>query len=77
MLVTDFRALAPAHAIAQAQSLAWLADAPQPAATYPVHAEPSAAAALRDRIDQELGWTAVIPDLGERVAIRPARQGLP
>jgi len=42
----------------------------------PVHAEPSAAAALRDRIDRELGWTAVVPALGERVVIRPVRQVL-
>jgi metallo-beta-lactamase family protein len=35
-----------------------------------VHGEPSAAAALRDRLDRELGWTAVVPGLGERVIIR-------
>ena len=60
-----------AHADAD-DVLAWLARAPQPAATYVVHGEPSAAAALRDRIDRELGWTAAVPALGERVVIRSA-----
>ncbi len=58
--------------------LAWLADAPEPVTTYVVHGEPSAAAALRDRLDRELGWTAAVPALGERVIIRarkPAGQG--
>ena len=62
-----------AHADAD-DVLAWLADAPRPEVTYVVHGEPSAAAALRDRIDSELGWTAVVPALGERVVIRSARQ---
>jgi metallo-beta-lactamase family protein len=65
-----------AHADAD-DVLAWLAGAPQPAVAYVVHGEPSAAAALRDRIDRELGWTAVVPALGERVVIRSARQALP
>jgi len=60
-----------AHADAD-DVLAWLASAPAPAATYVVHGERSAAAALRDRIDQELGWTAVVPALGERVVVRSA-----
>jgi len=64
-----------AHANAD-DVLAWLGVAPQPAVTYIVHAEPSAAAALRDRIDRELGWTAVVPALGERVVISPVRQVL-
>jgi metallo-beta-lactamase family protein len=51
--------------------LTWLADAPAPVTTYVVHGEPSAAVALRDRLDRELGWTAVVPALGERVIIRP------
>jgi metallo-beta-lactamase family protein len=64
-----------AHADAD-DVLAWLGGAPQPAVTYVVHGEPSAAAALRDRIDQEVGWTAVVPALGEQVVLRPARQVL-
>jgi len=50
--------------------LSWLAAAPQPAATYVIHGEPAAAAALRDRTDHELGWTAAVPALGERVTLR-------
>jgi metallo-beta-lactamase family protein len=58
-----------AHADAD-DILSWLAGAPEPAATYVVHGEPAAAAALRDRLDHELGWTAAVPTLGERVTIR-------
>jgi hypothetical protein len=58
-----------AHADAD-DILSWLTGAPEPAATYVVHGEPSAAAALRDRLDHELGWTAAVPALGERVTIR-------
>ena len=55
--------------------LTWLADAPTPVATYVVHGEPAAAAALRDRLDHSLGWTAVVPALGERVTIRAGHRG--
>ncbi len=41
-----------------------------PHTTYPVHGEPDAAEALRDRIDQTLGWTAVVPRSRERVLVR-------
>ena len=56
--------------------LSWLADAPEPVTTYVVHGEPSAAAALRDRLDHELGWTVAVPTLGERVTVR-ARKPAP
>jgi metallo-beta-lactamase family protein len=59
-----------AHADAD-DILAWLSGAPPPAVTYVVHGEPASAATLRDRIDTELGGTAVVPALGERVMIRP------
>ena len=62
-----------AHADAD-DVIGWLSGAPAPATTYVVHGEPAAAAALRDRIDHELGWNAVVPALGERVAV-PARAG--
>ena len=62
-----------AHADAD-EILSWLAGAPEPAATYVVHGEASAAAALRGRLDRELGWTAVVPALGERVTIRARKQ---
>ncbi len=61
-----------AHADAD-DVMSWLAGAPEPVTTYVVHGEPAAAAALRDRIDRELGWTAAVPALGERVAIRARR----
>ncbi|MFI7300991.1 MBL fold metallo-hydrolase RNA specificity domain-containing protein [Streptomyces sp. NPDC050121] len=52
--------------------IAWLRDggALAPSATYLVHGEPDAAQALRDRIDEELGWNAVVPRSGERVLVR-------
>jgi metallo-beta-lactamase family protein len=50
--------------------LAWLGGGPAPAVV--VHGEPSASATLRDRIDRDLGWTAVVPHPDERVLIPPA-----
>ncbi|MFJ9805641.1 MBL fold metallo-hydrolase RNA specificity domain-containing protein [Streptomyces wuyuanensis] len=52
------------------QLLDWLRSAPAPHTTYLVHGEPDAAAALRERIDRELGWTAVVPRSGEAVLVR-------
>jgi len=58
-----------AHADAD-EMLAWLARAPQPPRTvFVVHGESGPAANLARRIHQELGWTAVVPYLGERVRI--------
>jgi len=62
-----------AHADAD-DIMAWLAGAPEPVTTYVVHGEEAAAAALRERIDRELGWTAVVPVMNERVTIRARRQ---
>jgi len=58
-----------AHADAD-DILAWLAPATQPRVTYVIHGEAAGAAALRDRLDTELGWMAVVPSAGERVVIR-------
>ncbi|UIX34171.1 MBL fold metallo-hydrolase RNA specificity domain-containing protein [Streptomyces sp. GQFP] len=58
-----------AHADA-AQIIEWLRGAPAPTTTYLVHGEPDAAAALRDRVDRTLGWTAVVPRSGEHVLVR-------
>ncbi|WP_425558657.1 MBL fold metallo-hydrolase RNA specificity domain-containing protein [Kitasatospora albolonga] len=58
-----------AHADA-AEIIDWLRQAPPPSATYLVHGEPEGSRALRDRIDRELGWTAVVPRPGERVLVR-------
>lgn len=54
--------------------LGWLRELDEsPDAVYVVHGEPSAAAALAERVRDELGWTAVVPRLGERVVL-PARR---
>ncbi|MFI1809482.1 MBL fold metallo-hydrolase RNA specificity domain-containing protein [Streptomyces sp. NPDC020422] len=58
-----------AHADA-GQIVEWLRGAPAPHTTYLVHGEPSASEALRDRIDHELGWTAIVPRSGEAVLVR-------
>jgi len=58
-----------AHADAP-EIIDWLRHAPPPSATYLVHGEPEGSQALRDRIDRELGWTAVVPRSGERVLVR-------
>ncbi|MFF5504602.1 MBL fold metallo-hydrolase RNA specificity domain-containing protein [Streptomyces roseolus] len=58
-----------AHADA-AQIVDWLRGAPAPHTTYVVHGEPAASEALRDRLDRELGWTAVVPRSGEAVLVR-------
>ncbi|MFE1441094.1 MBL fold metallo-hydrolase RNA specificity domain-containing protein [Streptomyces sp. NPDC058739] len=52
------------------QIIDWLRQAPPPHTTYLVHGEESSALALRDRIDRELGWTAVVPRSGEAVLVR-------
>jgi metallo-beta-lactamase family protein len=50
--------------------VAWLAKAPQPPQVcYVVHGEPQAAEALRARVHHQLGWTVVVPELGERVRL--------
>ncbi|MFD9291596.1 MBL fold metallo-hydrolase RNA specificity domain-containing protein [Streptomyces sp. NPDC060030] len=59
-----------AHADA-GQIIHWLSEAPAaPHTTYLVHGEADAAAELRDRIDRELGWNAVVPRPGEAVLVR-------
>ncbi|MFD9162279.1 MBL fold metallo-hydrolase RNA specificity domain-containing protein [Streptomyces sp. NPDC059558] len=58
-----------AHADAD-QIIDWLRSAPPPHTTYLVHGEETAAETLRDRIDDELGWTAVVPKSGEAVLVR-------
>ncbi|WP_445076099.1 MBL fold metallo-hydrolase RNA specificity domain-containing protein [[Kitasatospora] papulosa] len=58
-----------AHADA-GQIIDWLRAAPAPHTTYLVHGEEKASETLRDRIDQVLGWTAVVPRSGEAVLIR-------
>ncbi len=58
-----------AHADA-GELVAWLRRAPQPPEVcYVVHGERHASQALRDRLAGELGWTAVVPEYGERVRL--------
>lgn len=53
-----------------AELLDWLARLPEPPETcFVVHGEPAAAQSLADRVEDELGWTAVVPRFGERVRI--------
>ncbi|MBK5307153.1 MAG: MBL fold metallo-hydrolase [Frankiaceae bacterium] len=48
--------------------LAWLGSMPAaPSSCFVTHGEPDASAALRERIEAELGWLAVVPRSGERV----------
>jgi metallo-beta-lactamase family protein len=63
-----------AHADAD-DVIAWLRGGTAPRTTYVIHGEPMAAATLRDRIDAELGWTAVVPAAAEQVVLRVRRAG--
>jgi metallo-beta-lactamase family protein len=40
-----------------------------PRTTFITHGEPAASDALRHRIEEELGWTCVIPDHGQQVEL--------
>lgn len=54
----------------QADLLRWLKAFQKPPQTlYLVHGEPSARLALREKIRNELGWDALLPEHGETVAL--------
>lgn len=54
----------------QEELVEWVRSAPRPpATTFVIHGEPKAAAALHDRIEQELGWTAAVPRYFEQVRL--------
>jgi metallo-beta-lactamase family protein len=58
-----------AHADA-GEILRWLGGFRRPPKkTFIIHGEPDAAQALRDRVEKELGWTAVIPTYQETVEL--------
>jgi metallo-beta-lactamase family protein len=58
-----------AHADADAM-ISWLGAAPAPPHTcFVVHGEPNAASAMADRIQHELGWTAIVPRYDEKVLL--------
>jgi metallo-beta-lactamase family protein len=59
-----------AHADA-GQLVRWLATAPQPPrGIYLNHGEAGPADALRQRIERELGWAAMVPRLGQTVELQ-------
>jgi len=63
--VQDFSVHADADEI-----VAWLSRTPEPPrVVYVVHGEPHASRALARRINDELGWCAVVPRYGERVRL--------
>jgi metallo-beta-lactamase family protein len=54
----------------QGELLDWLAGAErEPDAVYVVHGEPDAAEALREQIQERLGWRALVPSYRERVVV--------
>ncbi len=58
-----------AHADAD-EILRWLKGFKSPPrTTFITHGEPSASDALRHRIEEELGWTCVVPDHGQEVEL--------
>jgi metallo-beta-lactamase family protein len=63
--VSDFSVHADADEI-----VAWLGRSPRaPETVYVVHGEPLAGSSLAKRIEQDLGWSVVVPRYGERVRI--------
>lgn len=74
VVVPGFSAHADAHDL-----VAWLSAMPAPDSAYVVHGEPSAAAALAERLEAELGWNAIVPQHLEKVRLvqRPAEREVP
>jgi len=58
-----------AHADAN-EIMAWLGQLEtSPRETFVVHGEPAASDTLRHRIEEELGWSARVPEFRETVAL--------
>jgi metallo-beta-lactamase family protein len=56
--------------------IGWLATAPKrPSGCYVVHGEPTAAAAMRDRISSELDWVAAVASYRERIRLDAVTNG--
>lgn len=53
----------------QAELIAWLGRGARPRRLFLVHGEPQAADALRLKIQEQLGWTAEVPDYRDTVAL--------
>jgi metallo-beta-lactamase family protein len=51
------------------QMVDWLRGSPPPRAAFVVHGEPDSCRGLADRLRDELGWTAVVPHVEERVRV--------
>jgi metallo-beta-lactamase family protein len=49
--------------------VAWSNTTAPPRTTFVVHGEPDASDALCDRLTDDLGWTAAVPVLGERIRL--------
>lgn len=49
--------------------VAWASAAPAPSTCFVVHGEQHSSHTLADRLRDEVGWTAVVPHEGERVAL--------
>lgn len=56
------------------QAIDWASAAGSPRCAYVVHGEPAAADQLASRISRVLGWTAVVPRLGERVTLSGSQE---
>ncbi|WP_445322800.1 MBL fold metallo-hydrolase RNA specificity domain-containing protein [Ramlibacter sp. AN1015] len=49
---------------------AWLRQmSAKPQRTFVTHGEPAAADALRQRLQEHLGWSAVVPEMGQRYTL--------
>jgi metallo-beta-lactamase family protein len=58
-----------AHADA-AGLIAWLQQIPRPpVTTFITHGEPAASDALRQRVERELGWRAVVPEYRDHITL--------
>lgn len=58
-----------AHADAD-ELIAWFSTVSPPRTAYVVHGEPDSAETFAERLDDELGWNAVVPRYLERVVLR-------
>jgi metallo-beta-lactamase family protein len=58
-----------AHADAE-EILRWLRGFKQaPTRTFITHGEPTASDALRHRVEEELGWSCLVPEHGQLIAL--------
>jgi len=65
-----------AHADAD-ELIAWFSTVSPPRTAYVVHGEPDSAETFAERLDDELGWNAVVPRYLERVVLRARAEPAP